>query len=215
MASASTKTKAGNVMIDIETLATTRCAAILSVGACTFEPDTRETPEETFYVRVDISEYEHSLPNTMRRITNKTPASVNPKDFDIGEATVRWWKEQSDAVRNEAFFAKPRFSVADAMTALAAWLEEHVHADATYWCKGTDFDFPILAHAFAVTGQRTPWKFYRTRDVRTVEKEADIRPMKAVNKHNALTDCLVQVDTVQRAREVFRSARPNKGIEEA
>jgi len=181
-------------MIDLETLATTPRAAITEIGACMFDPSDKTVPERTFYVAIDTDEYEHT------------------KVFDVQLSCFQWIMTQSKETQAEMLTKTPRKGLVEAVQALAEWLKQNAKPNAMYWAKGIDFDYVILEHAMRVAKVEVPWLFWAKRDVRTVQVEARIRPMPNPHAHNALADCLVQVDTVQRARALFKSARPNTGL---
>ncbi len=64
------------------------------------------------------------------------------------------------------------------------------------WCKGTDFDTAILAHAYKAMHQTAPWKYNSTRDFRTLMKHFPTIPAPEFvgRKHNALDDAIHQAD---------------------
>ena len=78
-----------HLMIDIETLATTPDAAILTIGAVKFDPygddrDKATRRAETFYKRIDLD-------------------SNVELGRTINEDTLRWWCDQSEDISHEAF----------------------------------------------------------------------------------------------------------------
>ena len=84
-------------MIDIETLATTPDAAILTVGAVKFNPfgddrDKSTRKAETFYKRIDLD-------------------SNIELGRTINEDTLRWWCDQSEDISHEAFVEEDRLPI--------------------------------------------------------------------------------------------------------
>lgn len=61
------------------------------------------------------------------------------------------------------------------------------------WCKGTDFDFPILAYAYQVYAKDVPWKYYETNDLRTLCSVTGLKVPKFEGAHNALQDARHQL----------------------
>ncbi len=82
-------------MVDLETLATTPNAAILTIGAVTFNPNGYEVYDE-FYARVDTE-------------------SIEPLDTYIDDGTVKWWSDQDKAAQDEAFNPTGRRHIKDVM----------------------------------------------------------------------------------------------------
>lgn len=81
-----------------------------------------------------------------------------------------------------------------------------------YWCKGSDFDFPILANMFQCAGKQTPWHYRRKGCLRSFAIEAEvtedttlqdtIKMIMARNRnlHSSLDDCFNQIDQLQAYR---------------
>ena len=67
-----------HLMIDLETLATTPEATVLTIGACKFDPH-GNTIDETLYMRVDI----------------------DSQDRDIDPNTLEWWSKQDKQIQRE------------------------------------------------------------------------------------------------------------------
>src|ERR1039458_2426242 len=76
-----------NVMLDLETLGTGNDAAIISIGACLFDPRGDGVligVDHRFYARVN-------------------PASSVEIGMKIDVSTILWWMQQSDAARKSTF----------------------------------------------------------------------------------------------------------------
>lgn len=162
-----------NVMVDVESLAVTADAVVMSVGAVEFELSGEIG--RTFYASISID----SNQELGRRIT---------------EDTLVWWMRQSpDAQR---VFQEAKVSLRQALEDLSSWFPE----DAKAWADGTDFDLPMLAHAYSQLQMTVPWDFWNSRCVRTVR---DLPGAEAVQRikpsvaHNALEDAIAQAKTVQ------------------
>ena len=161
------------IMIDIETLDTARTATILQIGACKFDPDDGIT--EHFNAFVDIESQSLST---------------------ISAATLKWWTSQqvmpiwADAIPIDV-----------ALDNLRSWLRAQGINDSGFnyeiWCKGTDFDTQILAHAYEkYLHTPAPWKYNSPRDCRTMFKvfEELKAPTENVSKHDALADAIHQAE---------------------
>jgi 3' exoribonuclease, RNase T-like len=163
-----------DIMIDIETLATSPDSVILTIAGIKF--DVTKTYDNVsdpfsldyFYCRVDTESQE--------------------KRF-IDENTLAWWAQQAEDVRAEAFDPTDRLPVADAMTAFNYWAQNTER----YWANGAAFDFPILETMNKQLGFESPWLYWQAMDARTIYKIVPevVRPKP--NLHHALHDCLNQI----------------------
>lgn len=165
------------IMIDLETLATTPDAAILTIGAVRFDLDGNEieTPEmKSFYVKVDLE-------------------SCTELGLTISDDTLAWWAKQSAEAQEEAFSEHDRTHIKDAMSDLYkfCWGAKRV------WSHGAGFDIPICEHIFRKINKGYPWNFWAVRDTRTVF-DLGIDPTRPpVLKHHALEDAWNQAVGVQ------------------
>ena len=163
-----------DIMVDLETLATSPNAAVLTIAGIrfNFSRDYRSinSPYELdyFYCRVDTE----SQPNR-----------------HIDDETVAWWANQDEDVKIEAFSPEDRLSLQDAMLAFNHWASG---AD-RYWANGAAFDFPILDTCNAELGFTSPWKYWQAMDARTVYKLCPVHFSPTQLKHHALYDCLNQI----------------------
>lgn len=158
-----------DLMIDIETLSTKKNAAILSIGAVYFDRSSGEIGN-TFYARISKD------------------SALNYGVSD--DSTLKWWEEQSEEARAEAFGGKLHaHDVAES-------LSEFIEPDTKLWGNGSVFDITILENWFDSVGIDTPWDFWNIRDVRTIVDWFDI-DVKSFSRdgvhHNALDDCLHQI----------------------
>jgi len=163
-----------DIMIDLETLATTPDAAILSIGAVKFDPWSNNINFENFYCRVDID-------------------SCNRLGLRTDNSTIEWWSKQSKEAQEEAFSPDGRIDIVDAMNQLYkfCWGSKHV------WSHGAAFDIVILETIFRKLEKTTPWKYYEVRDTRTLF-DLGIDPCQPKTlKHHALEDARNQAVGVQ------------------
>lgn len=160
-----------DLMIDLETLATTADAVIMSIGAVPFSLETGKVSEDGFYVSVSIdSNLEYK-----RRIS---------------EDTLIWWMKQPAAAQQ--VFHEPKIHLANALEEMRDFIGD---TDYTVWSNGADFDIPMMAHAFTHAGLTVPWKFWNSRCFRTYKNLPGAKnvssPATGV-KHNALADAYNQ-----------------------
>jgi hypothetical protein len=165
-----------HVVIDIETLAKSPRASILSIGAVAVGPALDGwSMTNTFYVVVDS-------------------AQSTPGSYDIEADTVRWWAQQSDAAR--AVFTDPEaMFLGSALDSLASWLTLEP-GPKKIWAKPPRFDIAILEHAFAIEGRPIPWGHRDVLDMRTLihlrDPEGALAPPDDDGHHNALGDAMWQ-----------------------
>jgi len=163
-----------HLMLDIETLGTNPDTIILTIGAQGFDPHSELFTEHTYYKRLDIDSQ-----------SNRT----------VDDDTLAWWGKQSKDAQEEAMGdGKDRISIKDALEELGKLIWKHD----IIWCNGASFDFPILDNAFIQNDLAVPWQYWNTRDTRTVYSLVPGLP-KLGNNHNALADCVNQIDLLQAA----------------
>lgn len=177
-----------HLMIDLETIGNTYNSAIVTVGACFFDPETGEIGPK-FYRAVDWAD------------------AIRHGRVD-GE-TLKWWMQQSDEARAAAVQGKE--SLADVLNSLADFYNRG--RNARPWGNGATFDITILEHAYLrCLGRKAPWDFWNIRDVRTIVDVASgicDRP-KTFGKgtaHNALDDAVFQAEYVSKMWQALRGAK--------
>lgn len=137
-----------HLMIDLETLATSEDAEILSIGFCIFTLDNDPVVE-------------HSGSWTIR------PQEERRRDPN----TCRWWLKQGAAAQ-EALFNKPSVDLRSALISLRfLWADEKPDK---VWANGVSFDLGILRHAYKATGHPVPWKYRQECCLRSVRALAPI-----------------------------------------
>jgi DNA polymerase III epsilon subunit-like protein len=175
-----------DVMIDLETLATSTDAAILTIGAVKFDPlgdDVKEPAMESFYVRVDLD-------------------SCHEIGLVTNDDTIAWWANQSKEAQEEAFGEDNRIPITEAMNQLYkfCWGAKRV------WSNGSVFDIMICEHVFKKINKAVPWKFWEIRDVRTAF-DLGINPNRpTVTAHHALEDAYNQAVGIQTVYNALRSS---------
>jgi len=159
-------------MIDIEGLATTPDATILTIAAQSFDPFGTGYYEKHFYSRVTLESQE---------------------DRVINDQTVTWWSTQSAEAQEEAFNEENRIPLDDALDELykIAWQHDFI------WANGPTYDMNILEHAYRSRNKKQPWQYYKIRDARTVYSLWPDCP-KPPTSHHALEDCRRQIEMLQK-----------------
>lgn len=163
-----------NVMIDIETLSTADNAAVIAIGACTFDASGFGDP---FEIQID--------------------PRLSPGDRN--RDTYHWWKGQDRAVFDRMMGGRttPWAAVSD----FREWLEPHKRC--CVWANPPQFDIVILRNFFATCGEEWPMHWRNERDVRTILRLADdngIRYHDAYEEttaHDALSDARAQARAVR------------------
>lgn len=168
-------------MIDIESLAVSPDATVLTIGAIKFyrrgELQSMDKYEK-FYVRVD-------------------PASCESIGSYTDPDTVKWWNSQSESARYEALEHPDRVPIQTALTKLSEWIGN----SKVIWANSPSFDCVILESAYRKCGREPPWRFWLIRDCRTIFDLAGIRKCDLPDgeEHHALHDCYRQIVGVKRA----------------
>lgn len=138
-----------NVMLDIETLGTSKNAVIISIGAVFFDPATGQLGSELYH--------------TIKR------ESCEAYGLEVDESTVKWWSEQSEEAR--AVLTDPYAEdLHQVLKYFDWWLWENLHDAKTVevWGNGSSFDCGIVDNAYRRCGIKLPWRYANERDVRTI-----------------------------------------------
>lgn len=180
-------------MVDTETLGTRFNSALVSIGACLFEPETGEITSR-FYRIVDLADA--------------------CKYGRVDGATIRFWLNQGDAARQQMTKGTEKLE-----QALEAFRVFYTNAGAIpIWSNGASFDIPIIEFAYQqCLGQTAPWDFWNVRDCRTIEAMArDLykRPkMDEGAAHNALFDAVFQAQYVSKMWQALLRVTPKPRVD--
>ena len=176
-----------DVMIDLETLSVRPDASILVIGAIKF-------PRRGYLRSIN------DLDTFYRRITQKSCIEVGLR---TDETTLDWWKTQNNDIRYEALENPDRVELKQALLEFSDWIATDTYC---IWGNGDDFDCTILSEAYHRCGLQVPWKFWNTRDCRTIFDIANIgiQDLLQDNKHHALFDCYRQIVGVRLALKKLR-----------
>lgn len=160
-------------MVDLETMAVSPNAVILSLGAVQFNPF-GEGHDNEIYFRINLDDQDQL-------------------GREIDENTLNWWSKQDPEIIEEAFNPNDRIPLEEAMERFRkfAWGCQSI------WSHGASFDIVILENIFNQIKKPVPWNFWQIRDTRTIF-DLGINPMMPNNsKHDALQDAIRQSIGVQ------------------
>ena len=164
---------ARHLMVDLETLATSPNAVILTLGAVTFDPASNKIFDKLYY-RVDVD-------------------SCDRLGMVVDDATIEWWSKQAANVQTEAFAEDNRVPIEEVIEKFHkfAW-----NCDA-FWSHGATFDLVILDCYYRKLNKVPPWNFWQIRDTRTLFDLGYDPEMPKEGLHNALEDASRQAIGVQ------------------
>lgn len=161
-----------NIMLDLETMGTRPDAAIVAIGAVTFNP-ADGLLGETFYRTVDLG------------------SAIRAGGVIDGE-TVAWWLTQSEEAR-AALLVNPQ-PIHLVLADFSLWCRRQAaEADLLVWGNGATFDNVVVSTAYERIGLRRPWGTFADRCYRTVKAQRrDIKMARSGTHHNALDDAISQ-----------------------
>lgn len=142
---------------DIETLGTRSKAVVVSAAFLVFDFNEQKTFDEyvqdAFYVKFSIAEQK------------KAGRVIDPDTLD-------WWKKQDDVVRKELMPSDKDVSMLEGSRQIIAYLaskgvDKNVEKNTLRFCRGQDFDVPILGDLMESVGEALPGAFWGSRDIRT------------------------------------------------
>ena len=172
-----------DLMIDLETLATSNDAAIVTMAAIRFDP-------HADYSKIKV---EDLPPNQImyRRIDLDSCTGIGCK---VNEETIVWWATQPKEAQDEAFGDNgDRITIQDAMKEL----RKFSFGVKRPWSHGSCFDLMIIDHIMKKLEIGVPWSYYDIRDTRTLFGFGIPAEMPQADKHHALHDAYRQVIGVQ------------------
>ena len=161
------------VMVDLETLDTRPTAAIWQLAAVVFIPASGEIRARHF-CDIDVDD-------------------ALMDGCTIGRDTFQWWEDRGGIQQDTPI---PHW---EAIDALRAFIRLNLEPGGHIWARGSDFDFPILKHAFCACDVTIPWRYGAQHDQRTTCWLAGIEIDHAATTHNALEDCEKQIADLHRA----------------
>ena len=161
------------LMVDLETMAVTPRAVVLTLGAVHFNPHGNGYGDK-LYFRISIDDQD------------KLNREVDPN-------TLEWWSKQDPVIMEEAFSDEDRVPLVDAIDQFHkfAWGCD------TFWSHGATFDLVIIEDIYHQLGKPVPWQFWQLRDTRTLFDLGYDPEMPKGGKHDALQDAIRQAIGVQ------------------
>jgi exodeoxyribonuclease VIII len=161
-----------DIMLDLETMGTGPSAAIIAIGAVSFNLE-HGILGPRFYQVVDLAS------------SVEWGAVIDP-------ATVLWWLKQSEEAR-DAFRVKG-MPFLEALRAFRDWMTPCGHRDEVrVWGNGAAFDNVVLGSAYDRAGIDRPWSFWNDRCYRTVKAlYPECKLDRSGTHHNALDDATSQ-----------------------
>jgi hypothetical protein len=165
-----------HVMLDLETFGTQAGCVIRSVGMVMFDTQSNWMGEEYY--------------------ANLTEEDQIAFGAHKDPGTIAWWSRQSSQAQQQLLInQKPFVSVATEITNFIKG-----NRGKFVWGQGANFDVVLLEQSLRMSGHKTPWLFYNTRDTRTAYQMAGFDTKSIVRQgtyHNALDDAKHQARCVQ------------------
>lgn len=164
---------AKHLMIDMETLAVSPRAVVLSLGAVHFNPWGNGYGDK-IYFKIDLDDQD------------KLGREIDPN-------TIEWWGKQDLKIMEEAFSQEDRIPLEEAMNRFHkfAWGCD------CFWSHGATFDLMIIQDIYTQLQRPLPWNYWQLRDTRTLFDLGYDPDMPQGSKHDALQDAIRQAVGVQ------------------
>ena len=182
-----------DVMVDLETLATSANATYLTFGAIKFNrfgniaslfssyPTAEEIQQklDCYYARIDFDD-------------------MKTRGFVVQQGAVEWWLKQKPEAKAEAFNPNGRVKIDTALDDFYLW---YGNAFAC-WSHGASFDAKLIEDAYSIMKRKAPWFFTESRCTRTMFDTFGLdgkrqKELRGVNHHHALFDCFDQILMLQ------------------
>jgi hypothetical protein len=167
-----------HMMIDLETLSTDSNAVVSAIGAVIFDMDTREVVSKYY----KVLSFEDQL---------KLGRNVN-------EDTLKWWFKQSKEA-SEIYTTDNKTPTSVALNELHSFMVENSDVrNLRVWGNGPSFDLTILETLMNDFRIKPPYSFRNVRCLRTFKEflTKDKKVERVGIHHNALDDCLYQINVV-------------------
>lgn len=166
------------MMIDLETLSTDSNAVVSAIGAVIFDMDTKEV----------VSKY-------YRVLSFEDQLQLGRK---VDESTLAWWFGQSKEA-SEIYTTKEKTNTHQALKELYSFMVDNSDVQKLrVWGNGPSFDLTILETLMKDFGIKPPYSFRNIRCLRTFKEfvTKDKKVERVGIHHNALDDCLYQINVV-------------------
>lgn len=140
-----------------------------------------------------------AVSNGEEHLVTINPAAI-PGNFVSDSDTIRWQMNKNsdewEAAHQIVVHGDQQEDMLSTLSSLIDRLREQAKAEdkkLRFWCKGTDFDFPILAYAYEYYCKKVPWKYHECNDFRTLCQVTGSHLGKFPGAHNALEDARHQL----------------------
>jgi len=175
-----------HIMIDIETMATTQGAAIVSIGAVRFDLERRIKYGGEFY----------------RELAWKK------QNREICKKTVEWWKLQilDNTEMKQVLCGTDNLD--EVLPELSSFISEYSRSSGAHiWSNGPSFDIAILEHAYNEAMVEPAWEYWKLMDCRTArylcnDKRGGWQARQRI-AHNAISDCKQQISELLNCHRVL------------
>jgi hypothetical protein len=177
-----------DIMVDLETLSSAPDAAIVAIGAVTFNDGSipaKDFVRQTFSVVIDA--------RSSQRLGGR-----------IDGETVSWWLRQPELARM-ALLTEPKMT-ASAILDFCGWVKAQSGAP-RIWGNGANFDNVVLRQTFERAHINAPWEFRADRCYRTLKALRPDIPFEPYGTHhNALDDAFAQAVHAERILAAIKGA---------
>ena len=186
-----TKFRATDIVVDLETLGTSNNAFITAIGAVAFNRHTGVIDRGgALDLSIDLA---------------------SPGNGTLDTPTIKWWATQDNAAFREA--TQGTVDLRSALRKFALWYTT-LHDGACVWGHGPTFDNVILRNAFERNDIIWPASFRLDRCVRTIADvcttATDISPFDLVDfegtRHVAVLDAIYEAQVILKAFDLMKEA---------
>lgn len=193
---------ANHLMFDIETMSAEPNAAVLAIGACTFNLYQPDEIGETFLTTISL-------------------ASNEQAGRHFSGDTIQWWLTQSKDAQ-AGLYEGDITNLKNGCVAFRMWAQKQRPALTHVWANDPDFDAVITRQAFQAVGEYWPFGFWLNRSVRTIgdlvypdhqERKAMISGFRAEGTHHkADDDAIAQAKFVQHCYQMLRTGHAFRDV---
>ena len=173
-----------SIMVDLETMAFGPNAGIIQIGAVAFDSVRGEFSPDVFEVGVDLH-------------------SALLAGGEVDAEVVQWWRN-----RGGLKFDQPPKDIRSALVALSGWLSKFPDKQ-RIWAQGPSFDIANLEGYARRLGLPVLWPYNAPKDTRTIYDQAQefgwVKLDTGEPKHQAVMDCLDQINCLCQAKKYIRS----------
>jgi len=168
-----------DLMLDIETLATSNNAVVTQIGVCAFD--------------IESGNYDTDLGDSGLCINLQIQDQLD-RGRVITQRTLFWWLEQI-LQTNKCTWMKYLYGPVSAIQLLQKYTSTHCAKNFNVWSH--TFDTNIMSDLSSMYNHKLPWTYRQQRDIRTLTCLAGYKKKQQVEgfdkTHNALDDCLYQI----------------------